>query len=266
MSKLYNRAGVSTTTTGTGTVTLGSAIASGAAINLASWQTFGTAGVNNGETVSYLILDNNGAWEYGTGTYTSSGTTLSRTLGASSTGSLLNLSGSAQVFITARKEDIFSASETQSANTVWAGPDSGAAAVPGFRALVAADHPLSTASNILGSDVALNNTASFFDGPSMAQGTSGTWFACGAVGLIDTAGAANINIKLWDGTTVISSSYQRLAAAGTALLASAICGIITSPAGNIRISCQDTTSTSGKILFNQSGLSKDSYIWGIRIG
>lgn len=106
MSKLYNRAGVSTTTTGTGTITLGSALASGTAINSCSFQTFGSAGASDGQTVSYLILDANGAWEYGTGTYTASGTTLSRTLGASSTGSLLNLSGSAQVFITARSNDI----------------------------------------------------------------------------------------------------------------------------------------------------------------
>jgi hypothetical protein len=106
MAKLYNRAGVATATTGAGTVTLGSAIAAGTAINACGFQTFAGAGAANGETVSYLILDANGSWEYGTGTYTAAGTTLSRTLGASSTGSLLNLSGSAQVFITARKEDI----------------------------------------------------------------------------------------------------------------------------------------------------------------
>jgi hypothetical protein len=106
MAKLYNRAGVATATTGTGTVTLGSAIAAGTAINACGFQSFAGAGAANGETVSYLILDANGGWEYGTGTYTAAGTTLSRTLGASSTGSLLNLSGSAQVFITARKEDI----------------------------------------------------------------------------------------------------------------------------------------------------------------
>ena len=76
MSKLYNRAGVSCTTTGTGTITLGAALASGVAINACSFATFGAAGAADGQTVSYLILDANGAWEYGTGTYTASGTTL----------------------------------------------------------------------------------------------------------------------------------------------------------------------------------------------
>lgn len=104
--KLYNRAGVTTTTAGTGTITLGSAIAAGSSINAGGFQTFGTAGAADGQAIPYLIIDVNNAWEYGTGTYTASGTTLSRTLGQSSTGSLLSLSGSAQVFIIARKEDI----------------------------------------------------------------------------------------------------------------------------------------------------------------
>jgi hypothetical protein len=115
MAVLKNRAGVSTATTGTGTITLGSALAAGVAPNAAAWQTFAAAGVANADQVRYLILDSNGAWEYGTGTYTSSGTTLSRASGAmdgtvagqkSSSGSLLSLSGNAQVFIAAIAEDL----------------------------------------------------------------------------------------------------------------------------------------------------------------
>lgn len=125
---------------------------------------------------------------------------------------------------------------------------------------------LTTASNVLGADVLLNNTASYFDGPSMAQGTSGTWFASGSVIVIDTTTApAAITCKLWDGTTVISSGFSRIVTANTVTSSLTLSGYISSPVGNIRISCIDPSSTNGKILFNQSGLSKDANIWGIRV-
>lgn len=97
MVTLADRVRVSTSTTGTGTVTLGSASS--------GYQTFAAGGISDGDVVRYVIEDGT-AWEIGTGTYTHSGTTLTRTLSSSSTGSLLNLSGSAVVFISPSAADL----------------------------------------------------------------------------------------------------------------------------------------------------------------
>lgn len=97
MPRLYNRAKMTTATTGTGTITLGSAST--------AYQSFSAAGVSNGEVVRYLIEDGS-AWEYGTGTYTSAGTTLSRTpIESTNADAAINLSGSATVAIVAGAED-----------------------------------------------------------------------------------------------------------------------------------------------------------------
>jgi sugar lactone lactonase YvrE len=89
---------MTTSTSGTGTITLGSASD--------GYQTFAASGVSNSDVVRYTIEDGND-WEIGTGTYTASGTTLSRTVTESSNSdNALNLSGSAVVFVTAAASDI----------------------------------------------------------------------------------------------------------------------------------------------------------------
>ncbi len=89
---------MTTATTGTGTMTLGSAVT--------GFQSFADAGISDADVVAYTIRDGSN-WEVGTGTYTSSGTTLSRSVTESNNAdSAINLSGSAVVYITARKQDL----------------------------------------------------------------------------------------------------------------------------------------------------------------
>ena len=80
-----------TTTTGTGTVTLAGASA--------GFQSF--AAIGDGNTTYYAITSGND-YEVGLGTYTASGTTLSRdtVLESSNSGSKITLSGTSDVFCT----------------------------------------------------------------------------------------------------------------------------------------------------------------------
>jgi hypothetical protein len=91
---LKDRVKETSTTSGTGTITLAGAVA--------GFQSFSVVGDAN--TTYYAIVDNiANTWEVGIGTYTSSGTTLSRTtvLSSSNGGSLVNFAANAKdVFVT----------------------------------------------------------------------------------------------------------------------------------------------------------------------
>jgi cytoskeletal protein CcmA (bactofilin family) len=92
---IADRVRETTTTTGTGTITLGGAVA--------NFETF-TANLSDGDTTYYAIVDaTNSDFEVGLGTFASSGTTLARTtvIASSNSNSAVDLSsGSKDVFIT----------------------------------------------------------------------------------------------------------------------------------------------------------------------
>src|SRR3990172_4105049 len=94
---------MTTTTTGTGTLTLCSAVT--------KYATFAESGAQNGDVVSYCIEEGDD-FEVGRGTYTAAGTTLSRDsvllskIGGASGNAKMSLTGTAHVFITALAEDI----------------------------------------------------------------------------------------------------------------------------------------------------------------
>jgi len=96
MVKLVDRAMMKTYTTGTGTtVTLDD--------SYAGFQVFSVAGLNQGDEFHYVIEDGT-AWETGLGVMGLA--QFERTLIDSSTGSLLNLSGSATVYVTVLSSDM----------------------------------------------------------------------------------------------------------------------------------------------------------------
>ena len=100
---------MTTSTTGTGTITLGSAVS--------GFQSFADGGISNGETVAYAIEDGDN-WEVGTGTYTSSGTTLTRSVTESNNSdAAISLSGNAVIFVTALAGELLVRSETRVLDT-----------------------------------------------------------------------------------------------------------------------------------------------------
>lgn len=199
------------------------------------YQSPSAAAVVNGTTYRYRAESADlTQWEVGHGAYNTGTGVLARTTvryNSSGGTSKINFSTTPQVAIIVTAEDFF---------------------------------PPTTLTNSLSGDVALSNTGVYFDGPSVAQGTSGTWLATGNVVLQDTAGAAQFYIRLWDGTTTVDSNAVAGDVAGRWVQAS-VSGVITSPAANIRISCRDTTSTSGNIIYNKTGLALDSTLTVVRI-
>src|SRR3990167_1606815 len=172
MAKLYSRAKMSVSgTPGTGAITLLAAYSN-------FFLTFAEAGVQNADVIAYVVEDGTD-FEFGIGTYTSAGTSLSRdTVRASKIAGVagttkLTLTSAAVVYIDAAAIDLLSITETQTANFVFAGPTSGGAAAPTFRASVLADLPAAYATSGQIAFPATQNASA--DANTLDDYEEGTW-------------------------------------------------------------------------------------------
>lgn len=270
MPRLFDLVKVNTPTTGTGTVTFGSVF---------SPEFFAPSevGAADSDTVRYVLIDGTDI-ELGTGVIGGSVTTMTRTVVRSRIGgvagtSKISLSGTAYLALTAAAADILNPANnladlasTSTALTNLGGTSVGKALFTAASA-AAARVTLGIGTNLynlLGADVNLNNTSNFFDGPSISQGSSGTWFVIGKATVRDTSAAASFLVKLWDGTTVVDSAVFNSAGANLYACCT-LFGIITSPAGNLKVSVKDLTSTSGIMRVNASLEGRDSSIAAFRL-
>ncbi len=142
----------------------------------------------------------------------------------------------------------------------WYAVDGGSAPV-----VPSARFPIfTTASNSLVGDVSMTTT-SFFDGPSVSQGTSGGFLASGAVTVLAGANTSSVIAKLWDGTTVIASGNYTIVASGAGIFS--LSGLITAPVGNIKISvARQAGIANTTIKANSSGIGNtDSTLTVVRL-
>jgi hypothetical protein len=143
---------------------------------------------SGGSTGQVLTKNSATNYDYGWATPASSGGTVTSV--ALSAPGIFTVSGSP---VTTSGTLTFTLN-TQSANLVWAGPTTGAAAAPTFRSLVAADLPNNGANpTVTASDTAVNGSAT-------------TWMRSDAAPPVQKGSSSVFGIVKVDGTTITSSS------------------------------------------------------------
>jgi len=241
----HDRVKVATATTGAGTLALGAPAA--------GFQAFAAGGVVTGESVSYAI-EQGVAWEIGRGVYDASANTLTRSLVSSSTGALLNLDGTAAVFLTVTARDLgliyMAASRTAGNVTAPAGNTFGNFDT-GIDLTVRAK-----AGDVL--DVGINGQAG--DGATdrgtiewnfaLLNGTTETNWAAGAVGSSTTIGSWTIRSGSFFGQSAALRYVVKAADVSAA-------GTVT-----VRLKVRTDGSTNGaRVVFASAGVP---FFWDVR--
>lgn len=253
MAELYDLVGFTTATVGTGTVTAGAA--------LAGHRTMVGASIPDGTTVSYGIKDNGTEeQETGRGVVGGSGTTLTRSMLASSTGSLLNLSGDAEVTITGLAADFAdlapagSNGELQLNNNGVPGAAAGVTS-PGAGALALAAGTLTANRTALSVTQTWNNGTVTFDGidvdiTNTASASTSRFIRCrmgatdyftltrlGAAYFRDSVGVGQNGEMLWNTThgLVIGGTTRGIKFTSTTAFGTIDAGIFRNAAGVVEI-------------------------------
>jgi len=205
MVKLADRVKVLTGTVGTGPLTLGAAVT--------GYQTFAQGGISNGQTVRYVIEDGIN-WEIGTGTYTTSGPTLTRSvIESTNADSAISLTGNASVFLSISKTDLQYAADMDQGvattdNPTFAGVST-AALTLGGTAVTATGTELNLLDGVTASTIELNKltgvTATTAELNYLDVATLGTSAASKAV-TADANGVVTFSDGINEGFTTVTSS------------------------------------------------------------
>ena len=197
---LADRVQETTTTTGTGSVTLDGAVT--------GYQTFAVIG--NGNTTFYTIADQGGAnWEVGIGTYSTTGPSLSRdtVLASSNSGSLVNFtSGTKTVFVTYPSEksvNLNASGNVSPLGTVSSGTWQGSTVGVAYGGTGVTTS--SGANSVVLRDSNINISANNIDLGFQAIATSGgtTTFTAATSYFTQFTGTSNQTLVLPDATTLV---------------------------------------------------------------
>ena len=201
--QVLDRVQETTTTTGTGTVTLGGAVS--------GFQSFFNAGLNNGDTTYYCVTSGT-AWEVGLGTFSTGPNAIARTtiLASSASGSAITLAGTSNIFCVypAGKSVYLDASGNVAGYNLTAGTIN-STTVGATTASTGAFTTLSASSTVSGTGFSTYLASPpAIGGTAAAAGTFTTLIAntSAGVGAIAPAGINFYNVKSITGATTANAS------------------------------------------------------------